>query len=75
MSATRNEHILKEFGKNLRKIRTKRKISLRKLEALADVDHSEIHRLEKGMRNPSLTVIIALAKALEVQLDELIPFR
>jgi len=73
MSATRDEKILAEFGKNLQKIRTKKNISLRKLESIAEVDHSEIHRIEKGMRNPSLTVVLALAKALEVELTELIP--
>ena len=73
MSATRDEKILIEFGKNLQKIRTKKNISLRKLEAIAEVDHSEIHRIEKGLRNPSLTVILALVKALDIELDELIP--
>ena len=73
MSATRDEKILIEFGKNLQKIRTKRNISLRKLEVIAEVDHSEIHRIEKGLRNPSLTVVLALAKALDVEVSELIP--
>lgn len=75
MSATRDEKILKEFGKNLKNARNKKKLSLRKLEALSDVDYSEIHRLEKGQRNPSLTVVIALAKALELELEEIIPYK
>jgi transcriptional regulator with XRE-family HTH domain len=74
MSNTRDEKILIAFGKNLQKIRENKKISLRQLEILSDVDHSEIHRLEKGKRNPSLTVIIALAKGLEIDRSELINF-
>ena len=72
MTATRDEKILIAFGKHFQKIRKSKKISLRKLEALADVDHSEIHRIEKGLRNPSLTTILALGKALKVNPSELI---
>ena len=72
MSGTRDEKILIAFGKHLQKVRKSRKLSLRKLEALAEVDHSEIHRIEKGMRNPSLTTILALAKALKIDPSELI---
>lgn len=72
MSSTRDEKILIAFGKHFQKIRKSKKISLRKLEAMADVDHSEIHRIEKGLRNPSLTTILALAKALKVNPSELL---
>ncbi len=72
MSSTRDEKLLIAFGKHFQKIRKSKKISLRKLEALADVDYSEIHRIEKGMRNPSLTTILALAKALKVNPSDLI---
>jgi len=74
MSNTRDESILTEFGKNLQKIREGKGISLRQLEILSDVDFSEIHRLEKGKRNPTLTVIIALAKGLEIDRKDLIDF-
>jgi transcriptional regulator with XRE-family HTH domain len=72
MSNTRDEKTLIAFGKHFQKIRKSKKISLRKLEALADVDYSEIHRIEKGLRNPSLTTILALSKALKVAASELI---
>jgi len=75
MSLTRDEKLLKEFGKHLKKLRTDRKISLRKLEGLSDVDHSEIHRIEKGLRNPSLTVILAIASALEIDPCTLIKYK
>lgn len=74
MSNTRDENILIAFGKNLQKIREGKKISLRQLEILSDVDHSEIHRVEKGKRNPTLTVIIALAKGLEIDRADLLNF-
>lgn len=74
MSNTRDESILTEFGKNLQKIREGKGISLRQLEILSEVDFSEIHRLEKGKRNPSLTVMLALAKGLEIDATELLKF-
>lgn len=75
MSATRDEATLIAFGNNLQRIRESKEISLRKLEILADVDHSEIHRIEKGKRNPSLTVILALAKGLKIDAKDLLDFK
>jgi len=74
MSKTRDEKTLIAFGKNLQKIRKAKKISLRKLEILSEVDYSEIHRVEKGKRNPSLTIILALAKGLQIDPSDLIKF-
>ena len=75
MSGTRDEKTLATFGNHLNLIRRQKKISLRKLEVLSEVDYSEIHRIEKGLRNPSLTTILALADALQISVCELISFR
>lgn len=74
MNNTRNERILKRFGKHLEKLRTDKKLSLRKLADIADVDFSQIHRIEKGESNPTLTMIIALSEALEITPAQLIDF-
>jgi transcriptional regulator with XRE-family HTH domain len=74
MSATRDETVLIAFGKNLQRVRKDKKVSLRRLESLSEVDHSEIHRIEKGKRNPSLTIILALAKGLEIDPKSLLEF-
>lgn len=74
MSNTRDEKTLVAFGAHLQKIRKRKKVSLRKLEGLADVDYSEIHRIEKGLRNPSLTTLLALANGLDIDPAELINF-
>lgn len=74
MNSTRNEKILKKFGKHLKEIREQKKLSLRKLADIADVDFSQIHRIEQGKSNPGLTMLIALAVALEVSLFQLINF-
>lgn len=74
MNSTRNEKVLKKFGKHLEKIRTEKKLSLRKLADIADVDFSQIHRIEKGESNPTLTMLLALAEALNITINELIEF-
>jgi len=71
MDTNWEEKIIKEFGRNLEKLRTDRKITLRELAHRADVDHSTIHRIEKGDINTSLTMIVALAKALQLDVSDL----
>ncbi|HEV8272910.1 MAG TPA: helix-turn-helix transcriptional regulator [Chitinophagaceae bacterium] len=74
MNRTQNEKILKRFGKHLEKIRLEKKLSLRKLADDADVDFSQIHRIEKGKTNPSLTMLLALAGSLNITIKDLLDF-
>jgi len=74
MNSTRNEKTLKRFGKHLEKLRLDRNLSLRKLADIADIDFSQIHRIEKGETNPSLTMLLILAEALNVQVKDLLDF-
>jgi transcriptional regulator with XRE-family HTH domain len=66
MNRNRDAKIIKDFGKNLKDIRKIKKLSIRKLADMADVDFSQVHRIEKGESNPTLTTIIVLAEALKV---------
>lgn len=76
MEGPDSQEIIKQFGENLEKIRKEKGLSLRELAHIADIDHSSIHRIEIGMANPMLTMILALARALEVDpADLLAPFR
>ncbi|MES2006400.1 MAG: helix-turn-helix transcriptional regulator [Bacteroidota bacterium] len=74
MNGSRDEKILKKFGKHLAKCRKESGLSLRKLADNADVDFSQIHRIEKGITNPSLTMLLSLAEGLEISIEELIQF-
>ena len=74
MNRTRDAKILKKFGKHLEGIRKRKDLSLRKLADIADVDFSQIHRIEKGESNPSLTMLLALAEALNVSINELLSY-
>jgi transcriptional regulator with XRE-family HTH domain len=75
MDYSRDERILKEFGKNLKKIRLERKLSTRKLALIADMDFGNVNEIEAGKKNLGLTTLIALADALEVDPCALLPER
>jgi transcriptional regulator with XRE-family HTH domain len=60
------------FGQTLRHFRTKLKISQERLSQESGLDRSYISLLERGLRQPSLTTILLLAKALNSSSLELI---
>ena len=67
----RDEILLKNFGANLKKLRSQRGISQEELSYQADLDISQIGRIERGKVNTSICVIQRIAKALEVEIKEL----
>ena len=73
MNRNRDKKIIKEFGKRLKKFRKEKEISIRKLGDIADMDFSQIHRIEKGETNPTLTTIMILAAALQIDARDLLP--
>jgi transcriptional regulator with XRE-family HTH domain len=59
------------LGYLLRALREERKLSLRELAQLADVDHAYVHRLETGEREaPSEEMLGKLARGLKPQKRE-----
>jgi transcriptional regulator with XRE-family HTH domain len=60
------------FGEVVREFRQKRKVSQEALAASAGLHRTYISLLERGLRNPSLTVIQDLASALKVSMTDLI---
>ena len=63
--------ILVRFGANVRKYRTKRKISQEKLAETADLHRTYIGQIEAGKRNVALKNVDKLAKALGVSIKDL----
>jgi transcriptional regulator with XRE-family HTH domain len=71
---TRDQKLLVKFGAHLRKKRKERKLTIKALAFEADVEISQVYRVEHGKVNPTLTTLKALAKALEIDLVELMDF-
>jgi ribosome-binding protein aMBF1 (putative translation factor) len=60
------------FASNLRRAREKTGMSQARLGLVAGLGSSEISRLEAAKREPRLTTMVCLARALHVELAELL---
>jgi transcriptional regulator with XRE-family HTH domain len=68
------EKILVKFAKRLISLREKKGISIRELASRADLEYSQVQRIEKGKVNLAFTTLIALAEGLEMELSELVEY-
>lgn len=75
MANNRDEKQLKAFGENLKKLREAKGLTTRQLADNADIAYSQIWTLESGQGDPTLTTLLAIAKALRVTPDELVAFK
>ncbi len=73
MAGQNNDKFLKEFGKNLKRLREAKGLSTRQFAYDAEISHSSVGRLEAGLSNPTLTTLVKIAEALEVDLNTLEP--
>jgi len=64
--------VLAEVGPRLRRLRTRRGVTLTALAAQTGISKSTLSRLESGQRKPSLELLLPLADAHHLPLDELV---
>ena len=64
--------VLQAVGPRLRALRQQRNVTLVELSALTGISVSTLSRLESGQRRPNLELLLPLAKAHQVPLDELV---
>ncbi|HLD23512.1 MAG TPA: helix-turn-helix transcriptional regulator [Sulfuricurvum sp.] len=64
-------NILCIFGEKLKDLRSSKNISQEELAFLADLDRTYISGIERGKRNVSLINICKIAKALQINVAEL----
>ena len=63
---------LDAVGPRLKQLRTQRGVTLAELSGTTGISTSTLSRLETGQRRPSLEVLLPLAQAYRVPLDELV---
>ncbi|HEV7924522.1 MAG TPA: helix-turn-helix transcriptional regulator [Verrucomicrobiae bacterium] len=63
--------VAKQFGRRVRKARLKRELSQESLAAKANIDRAFLSGIERGVENPTLFTIQAIADALEVRVGNL----
>jgi transcriptional regulator with XRE-family HTH domain len=68
-----NQELLRKFGRQMRAFRQKRGLSQEKLAELAGLHRNYTGILERGLSNPTLLAIVALARALKVRPASLLP--
>ncbi|MFJ5549445.1 helix-turn-helix domain-containing protein [Streptomyces sp. NPDC093225] len=64
--------VLAAVGPRLRALRKKRDLTLSRLAETTGISASTLSRLESGERKPNLELLLPLARAYEVPLDELV---
>lgn len=74
MKESEVEQLKLKFGKNLRKIREGKKLSLLKLSYNCSLDESNISKIEHGKFDIRLSTIFELAAGLEVNPNRLLDF-
>ena len=71
MTNLKNKKLITAFGKRVRKLRQERKLSMRHFADLANVDYTQIARIETGKVNTTISTAYAIAQALDIPLNEL----
>ncbi|MEV1068962.1 XRE family transcriptional regulator [Streptomyces sp. NPDC050263] len=66
------DDVLAEVGPRLRRIRKDREVTLAALSGSTGISVSTLSRLESGLRKPSLELLLPIARAHQVPLDELV---
>lgn len=66
------EAVLDGVGPRLRSLRTRRDVTLAELSVVTGISVSTLSRLESGQRKPTLELLLPLARAHHVPLDELV---
>jgi transcriptional regulator with XRE-family HTH domain len=62
----RSEIIMKAFGKRLKELRLSKKLSQEQLGHLAQINVSQIGRIERGEINPTISTVYILSLALKL---------
>ncbi len=70
----RNPEIINKFGERLRELRKEKGLSQNELAHAADIEYSQVSRIELGKINTSISQIAALSDALGVHPKELLGF-
>jgi transcriptional regulator with XRE-family HTH domain len=60
------------LASNVRKYRLAKNVSQEALANQAGIEYSQVSRLERGLLNTSVSVIFALARALEIEPSKLL---
>lgn len=75
MNYKQNQEYCKSFGKHLRKLREEKGYGMREFALIADIEYSQLSKIERGVTNPTIATAYALSEALGISHTELFGFK
>ncbi|MEX2573693.1 MAG: helix-turn-helix transcriptional regulator [Balneolaceae bacterium] len=72
MNTEKKKTLVQAFGRTIEEIRLSKNISQAELAERSDLHRTYISDLERGLKQPSLSTLVRLAKAFEIQTSDLI---
>jgi transcriptional regulator with XRE-family HTH domain len=72
MKILRNESTLTSLANNVKKHRKQAGLSQEELAFQCDIDRTYISKLERGVANPSLLILVKIAETLNVKIEDLV---
>lgn len=75
MGHNRNQEYINAFGKHLRILRESNNLTQEDLAAKCDIPLSQVGRMERGVRSPTLSTLLILADGLGVDPKLLLDFK
>jgi DNA adenine methylase len=70
-----NPEFCKAFGKHLRQLREQRGYGMREFALKADMEYSQLSKIERGIINPTISTVYSLAESLGVSFQEMFSFK
>ncbi len=74
MKQVRDDELLKKVGSTISNLRKMQNLSQSQLAFEASLPLMQISRIERGVINPSISTLSAVAKALDIPLKDLFDF-
>lgn len=68
----RDNELLYKLGQRLQELRKSKSLTLQELEAMTNIDNSNLSKYEAGSVNPKLTTLYKLSQAFDITLSELV---
>lgn len=72
MKMTRDEQLLALLAKNVRSLRKEMGLSQEELAFECEIDRTYISKVERGIANPSLLVLLKISTILKVEIRDLL---
>lgn len=63
------------FGKHLRKLREAQGFGMREFADKADIEYSQLSKIERGVINTTISTVLGLAEALGISHTEMFNFK